>query len=112
MLLAGLSRQAEQELRKSVLDGRRRLQHPLHLAVGLVPVEGERLQIERALVAEGVVQTLPGDAHRLHQGPGRRVLVSKTPEDAHRLRQRALRVKSLPARHTGPAIYRGTGSGS
>src|SRR5258707_6225824 len=95
MLLAGLSRQAEQELRKSVLDGRRRLQHPLHLAVGLVPIKGERLQIERALVAEGVVETLPGDAHRLHQNLRRRVLVSKTPEDAHRLWQCPLPIARL-----------------
>src|SRR5882762_4293087 len=73
----------------------------MHVAIGSVPIIGERLQIERALVAEGVVETLPGDAHRLHQNLRRRVLVSKTPEDAHRLGQCALRIEPLRSSHTG-----------
>src|SRR6266702_5476264 len=72
----------------------------MHVAIGSVPIIGERLQIERALVAEGVVETLPGDAHRLHQGLGRGTLVAKAPKDAHRFRQRTLGIKPFLSRHT------------
>src|SRR5258707_1443737 len=72
----------------------------MHVPIGPVSIIGERLQIERALVAESVVETLPGDTHRLHQGLGRGTLVAKAPKDAHRFGQRTLGIKPFLSRHT------------
>jgi hypothetical protein len=81
VLLARFGRDVEQEFRDTLLHGRRCLQQPLRVGVRPVPVVRQRLQIQGALVAEGVVETLPGDAHRLHQRRRRRLVVSPCSRD-------------------------------
>src|SRR5436309_15529280 len=93
-LNAGVKKALEQ-----LREGSRLLQKfcDLSLVFGQVAQEGS--QIERMLVAEGVIQTAPSKAHALNQILNRGALISLFPEQAHGFVQDLLRQKRFLSCH-------------
>ena len=69
------------------------------------PVTPHRRAVELPLIAEGRVEALPPDPHRIHQHLGRTTLESMLAKDANRGVERSVRVELSGSGHARILLF-------
>ena len=69
------------------------------------PVTPHRRAVELPLIAEGRVEALPSDPHRIHQHLGRTTLESMFAKNANRGVERSVRVELSGSGHLQTILY-------